>query len=101
MSVPGQTEKNSIRANVVRVTLESGSPAMQSACRKCANCRRSPMRGNRIEANIITCRLARIAPGYIGSYSTRVPEAHCVQVESGGARGGVGHGNDPDTAISG
>ena len=59
------------------------------------------MRNNQIEAKIITCGLARIASGYIRSYSTRVPEAHYVRVESGGARGGVSHGNDPDTAISG
>src|SRR6266446_1091135 len=33
-SVPGQTEKNSLRANVFRVTPESGHCSMQSACLK-------------------------------------------------------------------
>jgi hypothetical protein len=59
------------------------------------------MRSNQIEAKIITCGLARIASGYIRSYSTRVPEAQHVHVESGGAGRGASHGNDPDTAISG
>jgi hypothetical protein len=33
----GQTEKNSLRANVFRVTPESGHCSMQLACLKCAN----------------------------------------------------------------
>jgi hypothetical protein len=36
-SVPGQTEKNSVRAYVFWGTPESGHPAVQSACRKRAN----------------------------------------------------------------
>src|SRR6267378_7411781 len=37
MSQLGQTEKNSVRANVFRVTPESGRRSMQSACLKGAN----------------------------------------------------------------
>ena len=33
---PGQTEKNSLRANVFRVTPETRHCSMQSACRICA-----------------------------------------------------------------
>ena len=36
-SVVGQTEKNSLRANVFRVTPERGHCSMQSACLKGAN----------------------------------------------------------------
>ena len=37
MSQLGQTEKNSVRANVFRVAPESGHCSMQSACLKGAN----------------------------------------------------------------
>ena len=44
MSDLGQTEKNSLRANVFRVTPESGHCFMQSACLKCARTRTSAER---------------------------------------------------------
>src|SRR5258705_12400061 len=64
MSAKGQTEKNSVRANVFRVTPESGHCSIQSACLKGANDRqgRHPWTLRHIPDGevAVTVRIARL-----------------------------------------